>query len=77
MLFKRYVVSLPTMNDYVKAKEMLYNSGIRVRVRTKDMVTGGLFVSRRTSGTFGMNMEYRLIYDIYVEKRIGNIPNIC
>ena len=69
MLFKKHVVSLPTMSDYVKAKETLNNNGIRFWVRTKDMVTGGLFASRRTSGTLGMNMEYRLIYDIYVAKK--------
>ena len=39
-----------------------------MRPRTVDLMSGGLFENRRSSGTFGMNAEARVVYKIYVKR---------
>ena len=68
MFHKKELISVSTLKDYSKVKEKLSQNNIRFWVKTKDNFGGGIFEQRRSSGTFGLNMEYSTIYRIFVRK---------
>ena len=61
MLFKTELTEVFTMAEMDKIVKTLSAKGI-------DLMSGGLFENRRSSGTFGMNAEARVVYKIYVKR---------
>lgn len=68
MLFKTELTEVSTMAEMDKIVKALGAKGITATTRTVDLMGGGLFENRRSSGTFGMNAEARFTYKIYVKR---------
>ena len=57
-----------TMAEMDKIVKTLSAKGIDATTKTVDLMSGGLLENRRSSGTFGMNAEVRVVYKIYVKR---------
>ena len=68
MLFKTELIEVSTMEELDKIVKALSAKGIDVTTKTVDLMSGGLLENRRSSGTFGMNAEARVVYKIYVKR---------
>ena len=68
MLFKTELTEVSTMEELDKIVKVLSAKGIDAATKTIDLMSGGLFENRRSSGTFGMNAEVRFVYKIYVKR---------
>ena len=68
MLFKTELTEVSTMEELDKIVKALSAKGIDAATKTVDLMSGGLFENRRSSGTFGMNAEVRFVYKIYVKR---------
>lgn len=68
MLFKTELTEVSTMEEMDKIVKALSVKGIDAATKTIDLMSGGLFENRRSSGTFGMNVEARVVYKIYVKR---------
>ena len=68
MLFKTELTEVSTMEEMDKIVKALSVKGIDEATKTIDLMSGGLFENRRSSGTFGMNAEARVVYKIYVKR---------
>ena len=68
MLFKTELIEVFTMAEMDKIVKALSTKGIDSATKTVDLMSGGLFENRRSSGTFGMNAEGRGVYKIYVKR---------
>ena len=68
MLFKTELTEVSTMEEMDKIVKILSAKGIDAATKTVDLMSGGLFENRRSSGTFGMNAEVRFVYKIYVKR---------
>ncbi len=68
MLFKTELIEVFTMAEMDKIVKALSAKGIDAATKTVDLMSGGLFENRRSSGTFGMNAEARVVYKIYVKR---------
>lgn len=68
MLFKTELTEVSTMEEMDKIVKALSVKGIDAATKTIDLMSGGLFENRRSSGTFGMNAEARVVYKIYVKR---------
>ena len=68
MLFKTELTEVFTMAEMDKIVKTLSAKGIDAATKTVDLMSGGLFENRRSSGTFGMNAEARVVYKIYVKR---------
>ena len=68
MLFKTELTEVSTMEEMDKIVKALSVKGIDAATTTIDLMSGGLFENRRSSGTFGMNAEARVVYKIYVKR---------
>ena len=68
MLFKTELIEVSTMEELDKIVKALSVKGIDAATKTIDLMSGGLFENRRSSGTFGMNAEARVVYKIYVKR---------
>ncbi len=68
MLFKTELTEVSTMAEMDKIVKALGAKGIDATTKTVDLMSGGLFENRRTSGTFGMKAEARFTYKIYVKR---------
>ena len=68
MLFKTELTEVFTMAEMDKIVKALRAKGIDAATKTVDLMSGGLFENRRSSGTFGMNDEARGVYKIYVKR---------
>ena len=68
MLFKTELTEVFTMAEMDKIVKTLSAKGIDATTKTVDLMSGGLFENRRSSGTFGMNAEARVVYKIYVKR---------
>ena len=55
MLFKTELTEVSTMEEMDKIVKALSVKGIDAATKTIDLMSGGLFENRRSSGTFGMN----------------------
>ena len=64
MLFKTELTEVFTMAEMDKIVKTLSAKGIDAATKTVDLMSGGLFENRRSSGTFGMNAEARVVYKI-------------
>ena len=73
MLFKTELTEVFTMSEMDKIVKTLSAKGINAATKTIDLMSGGLFENRRSSGTFGMNAEARFVYKIYVNARIWSL----
>ena len=56
------------MAEMDKIVKTLSAKGIDAATKTVDLMSGGLFENRRSSGTFGMNAEAEVVYKIYVKR---------
>lgn len=68
MLFKTELTEVSSMAEMNKIVKALSTKGIDATTKTVDLMSGGLFENRRSSGTFGMNDEARVVYKIYVKR---------
>lgn len=68
MLFKTELTEVFTMAEMDKIVKTLSAKGIDAATKTVDLMSGGLFENRRSSGTLGMNAETRFVYKIYVKR---------
>ena len=68
MLFKTELTEVSTMEELDKIVKALSAKGIDTATKTVDLMSGGLFENRRSSGTFGMNAEASVVYKIYVKR---------
>lgn len=68
MLFKTELTEVSSMEEMDKIVKVLSAKGIDATTKTVDLMSGGLFENRRSSGTFGMNAEARFVYKIYVKR---------
>ena len=68
MLFKTELTEVSAMAEMDKIVKALSAQGIDATVKTVDLMSGGLLENRRSSGTFGMNVEVRFVYKIYVKR---------
>ena len=68
MLFKTELTEVSAMAEMDKIVKALSAQGIDATVKTVDLMSGGLLENRRSSGTFGMNAEARVVYKIYVKR---------
>lgn len=68
MLFKTELTEVSAMEEMDKIVKALSAQGIDATVKTVDLMSGGLLENRRSSGTFGMNAEARVVYKIYVKR---------
>lgn len=68
MLFKTELTEVSTMEELDKIVKALSAKGIDATTKTVDLMSGGLFENRRSSGTFGMNAEASVVYKIYVKR---------
>ena len=68
MLFKTELTEVFTMAEMDKIVKTLSAKGIDAATKTVDLMSGGLFENRRSSGTLGMNAEARGVYKIYVKR---------
>ena len=68
MLFKTELTEVSTREEMDKIVKALSVKGIDAATKTIDLMSGGLFENRRSSGTFGMNAEARVVYKIYVKR---------
>ena len=68
MLFKTELTEVSTMEELDKIVKTLSAKGIDAATKTVDLMSGGLFENRRSSGTFGMNAEARVVYKIDVKR---------
>ncbi|RHT86668.1 hypothetical protein [Butyricicoccus sp. AM27-36] len=68
MLFKTELTEVFTMAEMDKIIKTLSTKGIDAATKTIDLMSGGLFENRRSSGTFGMNAEASVVYKIYVKR---------
>lgn len=61
MLFKTELIEVFTMAEMDKIVKALSAKGIDAAMKTVDLMSGGLFENRRSSGTLGMSQgESRL-----------------
>lgn len=67
MLFKTELTEVSSMAEMDKIVKALSSKGIDAATKTVDLMSGGLFENRRSSGTLGMNAEMRVVYKIYVK----------
>ena len=68
MLFKTELTEVSTMEEMDKIVKALSVKGIDAATKTIDLMSGGLFENRRSSGTFGMNAEARVVCISYVKR---------
>ena len=68
MLFKTELTEVSAMEEMDKIVKALSAQGIDATAKTVDLMSGGLLENRRSSGTFGMNAEARVVYKIYVKR---------
>ena len=68
MLFKTELTEVFTMAEMDKIVKALSAKGIDAATKTIDLMSGGLFENRRSSGTFGMNAEVRDVYNHSVNR---------
>ena len=68
MLFKTELTEVFTMAEMDKIVKALSAKGTDAAPKTIDLMSGGLFENRRSSGTFGMNADVRFVYKIYVKR---------
>ena len=68
MLFKTALTEVFTMAEMDKIVKALRAKGIDAATKTVDLMSGGLFENRHSSGTFGMNAEASVVYKIYVKR---------
>ena len=68
MLFKTELTEVFTMAEMDKIVKTLSAKGIDAATKTVDLISGGLFENLRSSGTFVMNAEARVVYKIYVKR---------
>ena len=68
MLFKTELTEVFTMAEMDKIVKTLSAKGIDATTKTVDLMSGGLLENRRSTGTFGMNAEVRVVYKIYVKR---------
>lgn len=73
MLFKTELTEVFTMAEMDKIVKVLSAKGIDAATKTVDLMSGGLFENRRSSGTFGMNAEARVVYKSTLNVRIWSL----
>ncbi len=77
MLFYRELYATYSREEREKVLQLLPEGQIPYRLKTLDNFSGGALSNRRASGSFGMNMDYTLLYKVYVPKKIFDKAQEC
>ena len=69
MIFKEEIYVSHSVQDANRIADLLTSAQIKCWVRSMDLTDGGALEHRRASGTMGMNMQYSMLYYVYVAKK--------